>query len=113
MFPLSFHTSPVLPSIRRAKPRFDLVNIGELGEGATAVRFQIVHAGDPIGVHGRLLFLRILATAAFDLNDEMEQVWTSVREMCPNYSLTPFRRLEKWGGGREEAEGTIMKQKLG
>ena len=52
----------------------DLVNLGELGEGPAAVSFQIVHTGNPVDVHSRLLFLRVFAPVAFDLDDQVQQI---------------------------------------
>jgi len=34
----------------------------------------VVHAGHPVGVHGRFFLDRVLATVALNLDDEMQQV---------------------------------------
>ena len=48
----------------RLKVGFHGVDIAELGEGPAAVRLEVVHAGDPVGVHRRFLLLGILAAVA-------------------------------------------------
>ena len=56
----------------------DLVDLGELGEGPAAVGAEVVHAGHPVGFHGGLLLLGILAAVALDLDDQVQQVVVAV-----------------------------------
>jgi len=53
---------------------FDLVDFGELGKGPAPEPAEIVHTGNPVGSHGRLLFLGVFAPIAFDLNNQMQRV---------------------------------------
>ena len=48
---------------------FDLVDFSELGKDPVAELSEIVHPGDPLGFHGRLLFLVIFPPITFDLNN--------------------------------------------
>ena len=57
-------------------PLFELrlhgVDIREFGKGPAPVTTAVVYARDPIGVHGLLLDLGILAAVALDLDDQVQ-----------------------------------------
>ena len=62
----------------RLEVGFDLVDLGQLGEGPAAEGAEVVDGGHPVGVHRGLLLLRVLAPVALDLDDEVQQVVVAV-----------------------------------
>jgi hypothetical protein len=50
------------------------VNLRELGKRPSAMDAKMVHTRHPICVHRGFLLLRILATIAFDFDNEMERI---------------------------------------
>ena len=57
---------------------FDFIDIAEFGEGPAAVGGEVVHAGNPVGLHGGGLFLGVLAAVAFDFYNKVEQVFCAM-----------------------------------
>src|SRR5437660_2184941 len=55
----------------RLEVRLDQIRVPELGEGPAAVRADVVHARDPVGVHGRLLLFGVLAAVALGLDKQL------------------------------------------
>src|SRR5439155_11816815 len=78
----------------------DLVNLSELSEGPAAVSFEIVHTGDPIDVHSRLLFLRVFAAVALDLDDQVQQIIVAMAVINQHDEvrqvLAHFRSVPVW-----------------
>lgn len=62
----------------------NLVHLGELGERPAAISAEMVHAGNPVGVHRGFLFHRVLAPVALDLDHEIQQVVVAVAVIHPH-----------------------------
>jgi hypothetical protein len=82
---------------------FDLVDIAEFREGPATVGAEVVHAGDPVGVHRGLLVLGILAPVALDLDNEVQRVVVAmaiihqddeVGQVAAHLGTVPVRHLE-------------------
>src|SRR5690606_17339608 len=54
------------------------VHVTEFGKGPTTMGAEVIHAGNPVGVHGGLLFLGVLAPVALDLDDQVQRVVLAV-----------------------------------
>src|SRR5438045_3285159 len=56
----------------------DLINHREFGERPTSVSTEVIYAWHPVGAHGICFFLRVFATIAFDLYDEVKRILVAV-----------------------------------
>ena len=54
------------------------IDLGELGKGPAAILPEVVHTGNPVGVHGGFLFLGVFAPIALDLDDQVQGVVLAV-----------------------------------
>src|SRR5205823_14618131 len=62
----------------------------EFGEAPASVGGKVVHTGNPIGFHRGLLFLCIFAPIAFDLDDEVKQVFFATTVIDSNDEVGPI-----------------------
>lgn len=70
---------------------FDLVDLGELGEGPAAIASVVVHAGYPVLGYRRRLLPGVLAAVAFDLDHQVRRSFPPVVHLCDEVGCAPAR----------------------